>query len=123
MKLNQNMFNKISFPDYEILKMEVNLENKIIKIEIEGAFLDISEGLFLKRGLIIFNDFNRLEMKYYDDNLEIFVLMKNRDLLKSIDEFIYDKSKTILKGFGKQTGKWIEYHIFGAKIEAVFDEC
>jgi hypothetical protein len=122
MKLNQNMLNKISFPDYEILNMDVNLENKIIKIEIEGAFLNISEGLFLKRGIIIFDNFNNLEIKYYDDNLRKFFLMQNIDLLKSIDEFIYDKSETILKGFGKQTGKWTEYHIFDGKIEAIFDE-
>ncbi len=121
MKIQKKLFSKISFPDFEMYKMNVSLIERKIYISIEGAFLDNSKGIVLGQGEIMIKNFSDIEIKLFNDDKIKSLNSKDIDILKSIDEYIYEENKIIFKGFGKNTGKWIEYIIYDPSIEMVFN--
>ena len=120
MNIENNLLNKLSFPDFMIKKMVFSDKLKVIEIYIEGDYLDIKGGMFLKNGKIILKNYKRIIAKLFDNESWKMLTSCNYDELKSLEEFIYLDSNIILKGFGKNTGKWIEYIIFKPLIDVEF---
>ena len=118
MKIQKDLLNKLSFPDFVVQKMTFFESKKRIDIYIDGAYLDINEGKLFGSGHLFFYDYKKIESKLYDNDKWIVLMPKNYDSLKSIEEFSYMKGDIYIKGFGKKTGKWIEYKIVSPKIEA-----
>ena len=120
MKIKQNLLNKLSFPDSDVQRMLFFESKKRIEIYLEGAYLDIDGGRFFDSGNLFIFGYKGIEAKLYDNDKWKPLGIKNYDPLKSIEEFVFREENIILRGFGKNTGKWVEYKIISPKIEANF---
>ncbi|NGX30332.1 MAG: hypothetical protein K940chlam4_01178 [Candidatus Anoxychlamydiales bacterium] len=120
MKIQKALLKKLSFPDFIVQKMTFFELKKRIEIYLNGAYLDINDGKLFASGNLFFYDYQKIEAKLYDNDKWIDLNPQNYDSLKSIEEFIYINDNVYIKGFGKKTGKWIEYKIVSPKIEANF---
>ncbi len=76
----------------------------------------------LNKGLINISDWKSIEISMYSSDKRNWITLNedNYDSLKEINESEYNEN-LILRGFGKQTGQWIEYKIASPKLSIVFD--
>ncbi len=121
--LNESIMRNLSFPDFEVKKMEFSSREKTLIIFVGGAWLDRNEGSELGKGILFFNDWESLSIRRFDPlkekwSVDEFPIEQLRDIcdFKFIDSTIY------LCGFGKEKGQWIEWKIVNAKMHAEFEQ-
>lgn len=121
--LDEKIMQNLSFPDFEIEKIEYSFKEKKIKNFIEGAWLNINGGFQLGRGVLYFNDWENFSMNRFDPYTENWSYLNEStiELLKDICEVKFSDSTVYLYGFGKQTGHWIEWKFQKAKMHAEFN--
>lgn len=121
--LDEIMIRNLSFPDFNVEKMEFLPEQKILKVFVEGAWLGINEGTVLGKGVLFFNDWDLLSISRYDPILERWyeVEIRNAEELSDLCEVKFSNSNISLYGFGKKLGQWLEWKISHAKIHAEFE--
>lgn len=119
----ENLIKLLSFPDYEVEKIELSLEEKILKIFIEGAWLDLKDGIQLGKGFLCFQDWESFSMNRFDPHTEKWFTINELKVepLKDICEMKFTDHAVYLYGFGKQIGQWTEWKIQKAKMHAEFD--
>jgi len=117
MEITLDVLKKIIFSDFDVKKMDVFFDEKKIFILMEGGILD---NRVLKDIEIIFFNFEKVELKLFDNENQKWVNLTkiSLDKLKDICEFLYDNNNIILRGFGENTGKWIEYKIYNPEIKS-----
>lgn len=123
-KLDENQMKDLSFPDFDVEKIEFFPEEKILTIFVEGAFLDIDEGFLLGRGVLYFNDWVNFSVRRFDPHTEKWsnVALLGVEHLKDLCEVKFRDSSILLCGFGKGIiGHWMEWEIHKAKMHAEFD--
>jgi hypothetical protein len=103
--------------------MEFLPHEKRLKIVVEGAWLDVDDGIELGRGALFFNAWENLSIRKFDITpkkwLDIDVL--NAEELIDLCEVEFFDIETYLRGFSKQSGQWLEWKIVGAKMHAEFE--
>jgi hypothetical protein len=122
--LDENIMKDLSFPDFEIEKFEFSPERKILKIFIEGAWLNIDRGSLLGKGVLCFNDWTNLSISRFDPCTEIWSNVNELTIvepLKDLCEIKFANSTVYLCGFGKQSGHWVEWKLQGPQMHAEFD--
>ncbi len=96
----------LSFPDSQVLKININIENKLLSLSVDNAYLDRNSGINIDGGILTINDWEQFEAKIYSSEG---VWSNDFDELKDIGEFTVSDEQIKLKGFGKRTGQWVEY--------------
>ena len=121
--LNENMIKNLSFPDFEVEKMEFFLQEKVLKISVEGAWLEINGGIQLGKGVLFFKDWESLSINRFNSTSEKWSPIEeaSAESLRDLCEVKFFDSVISLCGFGSHTGQWIEWKIVNAKIYAEFD--
>lgn len=121
--LDETTMKNLSFPDFEVEKIEFSSEEKKLKIYIEGAWLDLNGGCQLGRGILYFNDWEDFSINRFDPQTEKWSHINASDVdpLKDICEVKFSDTFICLYGFGKQIGHWLEWKIQKAKMHAEFD--
>ena len=120
MEIPENLLNKLSFPDFEVEKMVFDKSKNKIHIHVFGGFLDIDEGIILNKGVLYIFNYTQIIGRLYCNNKWKSLVLNSFEPLKSIEEFIVDKDIMYLRGFGKESGYWVEYKILNPQINASF---
>ena len=121
--LDKNMMKKLSFPDFDVEKMEFLPQKKMLKIFIDGAWLDIEEGMQLGKGVLFFSDWENLSIRRFDSTIEKWFTVEELriECLEDLCEVKFSDSTVSLCGFGKKNGQWMEWKIVNTKMHAEFD--
>ena len=121
--LDGKTMQNLSFPDFDVEKIEFAFKEKKLNIFVEGAWLDIDGGYQLGRGILYFNDWVNLIISRFDPGTEKWSHLKESAIepLKDLCEVKFADFTVCLYGFGKQTGHWMEWKIQKAKMHAEFD--
>lgn len=122
--IDSQMMRYLSFPDYDIEKIEFIPESKKLKIFIEGAWLDISGGQKLGKGILFFNDWDEIEIKVFDHENKRWLDLDQSSInqLKDICEIKFLDNSLYLYGFDKKSHLWMECKIVGSKMHSEFSE-
>lgn len=120
--LDEKLMKNLSFPDFDVEKMEFNPEKKTLKVFVTGARLEIDGGLLLDNGFLFFWEWGNLSIIRYDHVIDkCFELeFSNAEELIDLCEVKWLNSDVFLCGFGKQIGQWVEWRIFNTKMHAEF---
>jgi hypothetical protein len=122
MKILKEDLNKLSFADYAIEAMALDIKMKILDIKIDGASFKLNENWKkLGMGTIKIFDWKKIAISMYDSKGQKWVNLgeSNWDNLKEICEIELNET-LCLKGFGKRTGQWIQFDILSPKIDINF---
>lgn len=117
--------NSLCFSDFDVLGIEIDEEEKIFQITVEGVWLKQDEGepKELGKGYIKINGFKEIQAKY-SNSVKKSEGDASFDQIKEIKE-INDREAgfNYLKLFGFiNDGSWVECKITGGQVEAEFDE-
>ncbi len=116
----------LSFPDFNVIGVLFNPAEKYMQIEVDGAWFENlgSTGKELGNGTLIFKSWRNLEIWQYDSDLNTWVKMHFDafECVKNICELIVGKNQICIQGFGKKSGKWLEYRIHSPQVQLEFEE-
>lgn len=118
------MFNikNLSFPDFDIEKIEFSQEEKTLKIFIEGAWLEENGGELLGRGILFFHNWESISIHRFNSDTRTWTLIDNTsENLTDLCEVNFFNSDVSLFGFGTKTGKWLEWRIKHTEAHAEFE--
>lgn len=117
------MMKNLSFPDFEVEKMEFSRQEKLLKIFIEGAWLDVGKGTKLGKGILFFKEWGALSISRFNPIKEKWSPVEDfsPESLRDLCEVKFFDSTVSLCGFGKQTGQWMEWKIIKPKMHAEFE--
>jgi hypothetical protein len=123
--LDSDKIKKLSFPDFEVENMEFSPQEKRLRICVAGAWLDIADGILLGEGTLFFDAWENLLITRFDPITEKWSNIMEGDFsfesLKDICEVKVFDSTIFLCGFGRKSGKWMEWKIINARMHAEFN--
>ena len=121
--LDKTMMKNLSFPDFEIEKMEFSSQRKILKLFVEGAWLEANGGTKLGKGVLFFNDWVSISISKFDPSIEKWVSVEEStpEMLRDLCEVKFFNSNVSLCGFGRNSGQWLEWKITHTKMSAEFE--
>ncbi len=117
MVINPELYDKISFPDCSVKTISYDLENKILVVKIDGIYIENFITGQTKECVITVTQWNKFEILEYHNDKYKKLKISNIDLLKDICESKIGSDQLVLKGFGKLSGHWIEYHLSKPNIK------
>jgi hypothetical protein len=130
--VKQEIVDCLSFCDTPVKKMFLIPEKKILKIEVTYAFIKDRGNSFFKNrtqswlgeGVLIFKDWDSLDVLLYDQNGENPVTLEKSSYEQLEDILIFEKYNKNIKicGFGIKTGHWVEWNITDSKYYGEFEE-
>jgi len=125
-KLELDEINRLSFPDFNVLEIQFDPKIKYLYIKIDGAWFETenSKGKELKEGTMRFHSWENIILKKYDINCSKWILIAATEFepIKDICEFQITKKNIYLRGFGKQSGLWVEYELVSPIMDFEFEE-
>jgi len=103
----------LSFPDQDVVGMRIDRENSIAVLSMTGAWLNGPVG----KGDLILSHWRALQQRRFASgkNLWLEIPHGSEEPLKDICEFIIDDDIICLRGFGKNSGEWIEMRFNGGQ--------
>ncbi len=123
MHFSEPMMKHLSFPDFEVTKMELSFLKKTLEIQIEGAWLDVEGGMQLGKGSLFFYDWENLLISRFDPIAEKWSIISGASIepLRDLPDASFSESVTCLCGFGRSTGQWMELKINRVRMRAEFN--
>lgn len=120
--LDAQMMKNLSFPDFEVEKMELSPQEKTLKIFVEGAWLDIDGGTKLGKGVLFFKGWESLAINRFNPITEKWSLVEevSPETLRDLCEIKFFDASISLSGFGKTLGQWMEWRISNVDMHAEF---
>jgi len=120
--LDQNMMKKLSFPDYEVEKMEFFPQTKTLALVVDGGWLDVEDGVQLGKGVLFFKNWENLLIRRYNPLTSIWTNVEelSAEPLRDLCEVKFFNSSVNLCGFGKELGFWLEWQILNTEMYAEF---
>lgn len=116
----------LSFPDIDVEKMEFSPVEKVLRVFISGAWLDIKgeNSKQLGKGILFIDAWDTLSIQQFDALEEKWEILNTSapEFLRDLCEVKLSDNTISLCGFGKESGVWVEWKINHAKIHAEFDE-
>lgn len=122
--LNEQSIKKLSFPDFDVERMEFSPTEKILNIFVEGAWLKIDGGKELGKGFLFFSEWESLSINSFHPIAETWSLVKedSTERLKDLCRVQFNDLFVSLAGFGDEEGHWMEWKIVKPKMYAEFEE-
>ena len=114
----------LSFPDFEVSKMELSSLDRMLQIQIEGAWLDVEGGMQLGKGTLFFYGWENLQISRFDPITEKWSIIggASDEILRDLPDVSFSESITCLYGFGRSSGQWMEWKITRVKMRAEFSK-
>jgi hypothetical protein len=124
-KLETENLSRLSFPDFNVLEINLSINEKILNIYVDGAYLEDQKGggKQLGKGKLSFKNWQSFSVRLFNNDMKNWIVLPHSDFehLKDICEF-QNKNQTIcLRGFGIKSGRWLEYKIENSYIDFTFD--
>jgi len=123
-KIQRFLLPYLSFTDFNVINLNLSLKNKKLTIFIDGAYLNINNGIYFEKGLLRFTNWESISIRKYDYHFKTWIHLneiENVESLENICKTSFSKSHVILSGFAKKSGQWMEWEITHAKIVAEFE--
>ena len=120
--LGGEVIRSLSFPDMQVREIEFVPEETILNVVVEGAWLEIDDGIELGLGTLVFTGWDAVSVNRFDAKTEQWEKMDFAEPLKDICEFRFQDTETCLRGFGKESNQWLEWKIAGIEMRVVFKE-
>ena len=125
-KLELHDFQKMSFPDFNVIDIVFKPDEKYLEIQVDGAWIEneLTEGRELGKGKLRFRAWENFEIFQYNQNLDNWVKIQFDDFdpIKDICEVKCLKEQICIQGFGNKSGAWTEYKISSPIVECEFEE-
>jgi len=114
--LQLDALNRLSFPDNQVLDMQLT-ENMLV-ILLNGAWLETTrQGELFNSCYLVLKNWQDLYIRRYDIEEQWSELsMDTTDFLKDICEAEFSEKQVTLRGFGSQSGLWLEYQARGESL-------
>ncbi len=126
MELNNSLIlKKMNFSDFKVLKTEISKNEKKVFFALSGAWLmKNGKRVELGEGYIELSGYSKIIIIAYDAKQKKEKTLTEEDCegLREICELDVDSKKIVIKGFGKETSNWIEFHIDGGIFHGEFFE-
>ncbi|GEM_PF-1819882 len=106
----------LSFPDVRVIDMQFTAD--VLVIWLDGAWLETSQsGESFKSCHLVLKNWQTLQIRTYDPQNHWSELSADtRDFLKDICEADFAEHCVNLRGFGSQSGQWLEYQARGESL-------
>lgn len=116
--LNNHEFQQLSFPDAQILEMQLLAEEQTLVVQLDSAWLAHES---LEQTNIVLKNWDVLHIRLFEYKQQKWqdLSLSSIDYLKDICEAELSKSEVVFRGFGHKTGQWIEYKIQGKQLAIV----
>jgi hypothetical protein len=100
----------LSLNDFEVVGCVLDEDRRYLKIETDGAFLDVNDGLFFDKSDIHLVGWESIILKVFYHKEGVWVEKKlGYDCLREVCEFEVAGNRSVLvRGFGRKTGHWEE---------------
>lgn len=124
-ELNQNDKELLSFPDSKVLKMEIDLINKIVEIKTDFCWID-SYGGMASECRIIFKNWKSFDIYKYDSSTDKTIKLAENEMehLDDIPVFTIEDDYVELEGYGVKNEGWFIYRFHQVEIEGTYgDQC
>lgn len=120
---NDDQMKHLSFPDAKVEEMEFLPDEKRLKIVVDGAFLDLEDGIRLEKGTLFFKNWETITIRKFDSDQETWsdLNLRQVETLEDLPEIIFFDSNVFLRGFSKQSDQWLEWGIINTKMHAEFE--
>lgn len=112
----------LSFPDFDVQKIDFSQKDKILKIYVEGAWLDFEGVGELGKGVLFFTDWKNLSFRTFESEKWTDIDIENFEPLRDICEIIFSNSSVKLSGYTKYSGLWTEWDIQEVNMHAEFEK-
>jgi hypothetical protein len=122
--LDSNMMKYLSFPDYEVEEMQIDFQNKKLRISLDGGYLDVSNGGRLGCGILFLHNWDSVSVMKFDLSDKNGKNLDEGEIepLKDLCEASFSESLVTLAGFGKKSGEWFEWKILHPQMHAEFED-
>lgn len=114
--LTQKQISNLTFPDADVIKFELDLENKVLQCSTDLSHISGDENRLVGTTHFTVKNWTSVTIQEWDG--ENFINIENRlkgSELKDIGENQFGK-ETILKGFTVGTDFWTEYKFVDAEV-------
>jgi hypothetical protein len=115
----------LTFPDCRIEKMEFSPKDKMLKIFVDGGWLDRGKGIKLNKGALFFCNWDCLSVNVFNPFTETWSTINNENFMEDLEdlcEVSFHDDIASLSGFGARSGQWIEWKIVNSKMQAEFED-
>lgn len=106
--INMPMVTALTFPDFPILDFSLEDGARRLRIEMEGAWLDLDGGREIGRGKLIIEGWSDMSVSRFDHDAWVEIADPLEESLKDICEVEIGPTTT-LSGFSARTGLWTRY--------------
>lgn len=120
MEIIVNNFDNLCFNDWPIDNMSLDLPLKNLEIKTQGAYLNVNDRTkHLDNCLIKISNWQSIKISIYDHEKEEWFQVKDDmiDFLKEIDGLEVNGGQLFFRGFGRKTGKWVEFAVTNPVIQ------
>ncbi len=113
----------LSFPDFDVEKMDLSTEHKSLTIVVDGAWLAAEKGIELGRGSMHFDKWQNLSVNKFIYALNNWVKVSdlNIESLMDICDISFSNSSVSICGFSKIDGEWTRWTIENTNMRAEFE--
>jgi hypothetical protein len=116
MTIDPELFNRVYFSDYLVESINYDPNKKKMVINMDGIYIENLITDHSKKCKIDISAWEKFEIKEYNMHEWINLDINHLEPLDEICESTINLEHTILKGFGKISGQWIEYHFYKPNI-------
>jgi kynureninase len=117
--LQSHELKQLSFPDAQVTDMQLLAIEKVLVILLDGAWLETAQnGESLKSCHLVIKNWETLRIQAYNHTQKCWfnLPIDTTDLLKDICEAEFSANSVHLRGFGTQSGQWLEYIVEGMSL-------
>jgi hypothetical protein len=120
--LTKSDMQHLSFPDSIIKNMQFDIPSKIVKIKTDAGYLSKNDGIKVKNCELFVTDWDQLKISLYRAKTKQWEKLDEDKIEKLVDicEFEY-KDKIVFRGFGEESGQWIEIMFISATLKVECD--
>ncbi|NRA66654.1 MAG: hypothetical protein HRU19_19350 [Pseudobacteriovorax sp.] len=114
----------LSFPEAQVLEMNVDPLRKTINIHVDHAYIDDSNsGIHLQKVVLSISDFRDISACEFESGiLKPINPEDHRFFLRDICEFLIENDQILIKGFSKIRGFWVEFEILHGKLTVEYSQ-
>lgn len=109
----------LSFPDAQVESVDLDLPAKRLTLRVDGAWLDREGVGRIGAGALVLAGWERLEVRRYDHERDAWSGVAFTPL-RDICEFCADASRSVLRGFARDTGLWTEVAATGPQTRGTY---
>lgn len=115
MEIKGDSLNALSFPDFLVECMKIDLVGKKCELFLEGAYLgDSPRGKVLPSGVLVIGEWDQLSVTQFESLSKRWIIANGDCKLRDVCE-VHFNLDVILRGFSPVNDEWTEYKFANPK--------